>query len=308
MKGITNMAKKGTKIALTYLITIFLTLLIIGVICYLLMQQILNPSKPAESSVPELDPLIAYNDYTPSAEHNKTTLFIFDSEKRLSGTCFLIVRMLATEQKLMVMPIPADTCANLDGTENSIYEFYRTGGSKKAVSAAEAATGVSFDYYIKLNNESFALLADIFGGFDFNVPYNLIYSNPDTGEDTIIREGDIYLDSNILRKIITYPLYNSGEEYRAKMLGIAAADMINKNVMTGFSSHIDDYFSVVINSQIETNFTAYDYAELSEAMKYTADSSDRIAQLITVTGAYNENSLFVLDENFIKAIPELLRV
>lgn len=299
------MAKKSSKIALTYFITIIVTFIVIGGLCYLLLQYLQNPPKDDEGEI-DIVQVNEQEEYSPTEENNKSMLFILDSERRLSGSCFMLARAVSTERRIVLMPIPADTAAYLDGTENSIYEFYRLGGSKKAVSAVEQCTGTKIDYYIKLNNESFSALVSIFGGVDINVPYNLIYTNPDTGEETIFREGNTYFDSSNLRKLLTYPLYNSGEEYRAKILGIAASDLINKNVVSGFSNHIDDYFSTVINSSVETDFTAYDYEEQSEALKYIADSDDRIARLVTVTGAYNENNLFVLDENFVKAIPEWL--
>ena len=303
-KGIFVMAKKSTKIALTYFITIFVTLLIIGGICVVLLRDVMDPDTSG-GTVINIEQMTA-GGYVPTVNDNKTTLFIFDSEKRMTGTCFMIVRMLSTKRELVLIPVPADTYSKVDGTENSIYEFYRTGGSAKAVKAVESALDVDVDYYLKLNNESFADLVSIFGGVSFTVPYNLIYTDPNTGEETIIREGDTYLDFNGLRKVITFPAYNSGEEYRAKMMGIAFTDLINKNIVSGFSNNIDDYFSQVINSTVETNFTAYDYKELSDAMKYVAESPDRIATLVAVSGAYDENGLFVLDDSFIKVVPEWL--
>lgn len=301
------MAKKGTKIALTYFITIIVTLIIIGGICLMLFRYLTAPKEPQDNNIPDIERLVS-DEYVPSAANNKTTLFIFDSEKRISGCSFMIVRMIADDQRIVVMPVPADTYAYVSGTEYSLYEFYRKGGAPQAVSAAENAVGVKIDYYMKLNNDSFSVMADIFGGVDFEVPYNLIYSNPDTGEETIIREGNTYLDSEMLRKVITYPLYNSGEEYRAKITGVLINDLINRNIDESFSSHIDDYFSAVINSSAETNFTAYDYEAQSAAMKYVASSDDRVSQLVTVTGAYNENGLFVLDENFLKSLNERFKL
>ena len=143
---------------------------------------------------------------------------------------------------------------------------------------------------------------------DFHIPYNLEYSNPDTGEETIYREGDLYLDSRDMRKIITYPLYNSGEEYRTKMAGVAVSDLLNRNIASGFSNYVDDYFSTIINSSVETNFTAYDYEEQSGAIKYVVESDANVCQLLTVMGTYNENSLFVLDEDFVKSLPERLNL
>lgn len=301
------MARKGTKIALTYFITIIVTLLVIGGIGYLLLDEIMKPREEKDPTI-DIQHMVSLDEYVPSAENNKTTLMIYDSEKRMSGCCFMLVRMLADERKLVIMPLPADTYANVGGTENSLYEFYRLGGTADAVKAVENATDVKIDYYLKLNDDSFTVLVDIFGGVDFDIPYNMQYSNPDTGEETILREGQTYLDSQLLRKLFTYPLYTSGEEYRAKVVGVAVNDLLNRNIKAGFANHIDGYFSTVINSQVETNFTAYDYEEHSKAMKYIAQNEDKISQLVTVTGEYNENSLFVLDENFLKSVPERLKL
>ena len=300
-----EMAKKSSKIALTYFITIIVTFIVIGGLGYMLLQYLQNPTEKDAEEV-SIMPIDNQQGYVPAEKNNVSTLFIFDSEKRLSGTCFMLVRAVATERKLVIMPLPSDTAATLDGSENSLYEFYRLSGTQKAVSAVESFTGTKIDYYMKLNNESFTSLVAVFGGIDVNIPYNLVYTNPDTGEETIYREGSTYADYNVLRKILTYPLYTAGEEYRAKILGVTASDLINKNVTGSFSSHVDDYFSTVINSPVETNFTAYDYEEHSEALKYIASSNERIAQLVTVTGAYNDNNFFELDANFVRAIPEWL--
>lgn len=301
------MASKGTKIALTYLITIILTLVIIGGIGYWVLEQVMAPKEEEKPAV-QLEQMMTADDYVPVFEDNKTTLIIFDSEKRMSGCSFMLARMIAQERYITVMPIPSDTYAKVGSTEDCIYEFYRLGGINDAVEAVEAATGVEVDYYLKFNNDSFGAFVDIFGGVDFHIPYNLEYSNPDTGEETIYREGDTYIDSRDMRKIITYPLYKSGEEYRAKMTGVAVSDLLNRNIGAGFSNYVDDYFSTVINSGVETNFTAYDYEEQSDVIKYVVESDSNVCQLLTVTGSYNENSLFVLDEGFVKSLQERFKL
>ncbi|MBQ7980420.1 MAG: LCP family protein [Oscillospiraceae bacterium] len=301
------MASKGAKIALTYLITIILTLVIIGGIGYWVLEQVMAPEEEEQPAI-QLEQMMTADDYVPVFEDNKTTLIIFDSEKRMSGCSFMLARMIAEERYITILPLPSDTYAKVGSTEDSLYEFYRLGGITDAVEAVESAAGVEIDYYLKLNNDSFGVIVDIFGGVDFNVPYNLEYSNPDTGEETIFREGENYLDSRDMRKIITYPLYNSGEEYRAKMTGVAVSDLLNRNIAAGFSNYVDDYFSTIVNSSVETNFTAYDYEEQSDVIKYVVESDANVCQLLTVTGAYNENSLFVLDEGFLKSLPERFKL
>lgn len=284
-----------------------MTLLIIGGIGYLLLQRLLNQESKKEE-LPVLDPLVGSEEFDPSEGKNATSLFIFDSEKRQSGSCFMIVRMAAEERKIFFMPIPSNTLADVNGVQNTIYDFYRTGGTKKAADAAESALNIDIDYYLKMDNSSFSVIIDTFGGVDYDIPYNLIYSNPDTGEEVIFHEGETYLESDNMRKILTFPEYRSGEEYRAKITGVIITDLINKNISSNFAENIDNYFNNIINSSIETNYTAYDYKEQSETIKYIASSSERVAQLVTVNGDSDENGNFILSESFIRAIPEWLRI
>lgn len=302
------MSKKSAKIAVTYVVTILVTLLVVGAFGMYMLKLISSKETKDPSQNVVIDQMVSSDEYKPSVSDNRTVLLILDTEKRESASCFLIARFLAVEKQLVFMPLPSNTKAAVDGSSDSLYNFYRNGGTASAVKAVENCTGVKIDKFIKFNKDSFTNIIDIFGGVDYDIPYNLIYDNPTTGEETIIREGETYLDSNTMRKVLTYPNYNSGEEYRAKCLGIIITDMINTNVDANFASHLDDYFSSVINSTIETDITSYDYDEISNAMKYVIRNYDRLATFVLTSGTNDENGLYELDANFVKSITEWLKL
>ncbi len=302
------MSKKSAKIAVTYVVTILVTLLVVGAFGMYMLKLISSKETKDPSQNVVIDQMVSSDEYEPSVSDNRTVLLILDTEKRESASCFLIARFLAVEKQLVFMPLPSNTKAAVDGSADSLYNFYRNGGTASAVKAVENCTGVKIDKFIKFNKDSFTNIIDIFGGVDYDIPYNLIYDNPTTGEETIIREGETYLDSSTMRKVLTYPNYNSGEEYRAKCLGIIITDMINTNVDANFASHLDDYFSSVINSTIETDITSYDYDEISNAMKYVIRNYDRLATFVLTSGTNDENGLYELDANFVKSITEWLKL
>lgn len=302
------MSKRAAKVAVTYAVTIIVTLLVVGGICWYLLNSVLFGEKEDPTDNVNINQMVSSEEYEPSAKDNRTVLLILDAEKRESASCFLIARFLTVDEQVVFMPLPSNTKCMVNGTEDSLYNFYRNGGTASAAKAIESCTGVKPDQYIKFSKASFSTIVDIFGGVDFDVPYNLIYDNTATGEETIIREGRTYLDSTALRKVLTYPNYNSGEEYRAKCLGIAATDMLNSRVDTNFATHLDDYFNAVINSDIETDITAYDYEELSKAMKYVIKNTNRLAMFVPTSGASDENGLYELDANFVKSITEWLKL
>lgn len=307
------MAKKSSKVILTYIITIVLTLIITAGICYVAFSSILFGGKndkeeetPANSI--ELQPMTVLGDYTPSAEDARTVLLILDAEKRESGSCFLIARFVPTEEQFVFLPIPSNTSISSGEGEDTIYNIYRNGGTKKAVEAAESCFGLKIDKYIKFNRSSFSVIADLFGGIDYDIPYNLVYDNPDTGEATVFKSGRQFLDSTSLRKVLTYPNYTQGEEYRSKCLGVAVNDLVTKGTSNGssFANNLDDYFVAVINADIDTDITAYDYDEVKKAMKYVIKNSERISALVLSSGTQNEDGHYVIDEKFLATLPELL--
>ena len=306
------MAKKSSKIILTYIITIILTLVITGGICYIAFSNVIfnkgeDNSDQSPADIP-LQPMTVLGDYTPTMDDARTLLLILDAEKRESGSCFLIARFLPTEGQFIFLPIPSNTSVTSDGEEDTLYNIYRNGGTKKAAAAIESCFGIRSDRYIKFNRQSFSVIADIFGGIDYDIPYNLVYDNPDTGEATVLKAGRQFVDSTALRKILTYPNYTQGEEYRAKCLGVAVNELVESGVSnpTSFAENLDDYFVAVINADIDTDITAYDYDEVEKAMKYVIKSSDSLSTFVLSSGTLNEDGHYVIDEKFLATLPELL--
>lgn len=299
------MSRKGAKMAVTYIVTILLTLAVVGGVIWYMSEYMLNTEKEDPSSGIHLEQMVSDADYEPSDADNRTLLLVLDTEKRQSASCFVITRFLSEEKQVIFLPLPTTTrCPSGE----SLYDVYRNGGTTAAVTAAEQLLGLDIDKYIRFNSDSFGTVVSIFGGVDYDVPYNLIYDNPSTGEETIIREGRTYLDAVTMRKVLTYPNYKAGEEYRARCTGLILSEMLNDGVNSKFAANMDDYFSGVINSDIETDITKYDYDEVSAAMKYVAAESDRISMFVTASGTEDENGLFVLDENFIKSLTEWLKL
>ncbi len=298
------MSKESLKIALTYIITLIVAFAVIGGAAYYIFTKYVRGDKSAgavEQTVTES--VSAENSYAPSEADSMTLLLIYSLEKRQTASCFMLVRILPAEKKLVVVPLQSDICAEVDGMKSTLYEFYRTGGSLQTVKAVENASGIKIDRYMKFDKSSFTVIIDLLGGVQYNVPYNLIYDNTDGGEDTIIKQGNQYLDSSLLSKVITFPNFKNGEEERAKVTGTLIADVLKSNITPGVRSSLDSMFSEVINSSVETNVTAYDYKDKKEALKYLIDpEQDNIVTLVLPSGTYDENKFYVLDEKFVKSL------
>ena len=302
--------KRKAKIALTYFVTIILTIVLLGGTAYFIISNYVfaDPKQaPSIDSSALLDEN-AHESYVPSILDDKTTLLIFDAEKRQTASCFLIVRFLPSERKAYVMPIQSDAEVDNGGTPSTIYEVFRTSGTSKAVSCIENVTGIKIDRYMKFDKDSFTNAMDVFGGVNYNVPYKLVYENEVASEVTVIDEGTQFLDATLIRRVLTYPLYKSGETYRSKVLAMLVSDLFNQNLNKGMSDRLDSCFSTIINSGAETNITSYDYNERKKALEYVLDSTDDAVLPVIPFGEYNQDNRYVLKADFVKALPEMLSI
>lgn len=277
---------------------------LIGGIGYYMLTNYLNGGETdSEMEKIAAGDRISDGAYVPEHGDGRTLLLIYDPEKRQTAVCFILARFAPAENKAVIVPLQTDIACELDGRANTLYEFYRLGGTASAKRAAEKATGVAIDRYIKFNKESFVTFSNYMGNVDYDIPYNLVFENPDTGEKTIMKGGSQILDATSLRKVLTFPNYDGGEEYRAKVVGNLAAALLNSGAKGILKDSTDTVFNDVINSDIETDITKYDYEEDKPAIKYVLENTSSPAQLVIPSGYYNENNCYILDDSFIDALP-----
>lgn len=300
------MSKKTAKIAATYFVTIIVSLLLIGAAGYYALTKYMNMEK--ESGIKPVGGAQSNEseEYAPTEGFGQTYLFIYEPEQRLTAVSFIMARFIPYESKLVIVPLQADVCADLNGRSNTLYEFYRVGGTSEAVKAVEAATNVHIDRYMKFSKENFTLFSNFCGNISYYIPYNLAFENPDTGESTIIKEGEQTLDSVTLRKVLTYPNYTGGEEYRAKVVGTIIADLINSGCKGMLKTSPRTVFNDVINSGVETNITVYDFEEDLRDIEYVLENTTSPVQLVFPSGSYNSNNCYVLEDSFVAALPRWL--
>lgn len=302
------MAKKGTKIALTYFITIIVSILLIGGVAVFLFSRATHKGPSVADIEVTSSTENVSEEYAPSMLDNQTTLFILDAEDRISGSAFVLTRLLPSQTKLLIVPLQSDTMITLNGEEKTLYDHYLTGGVSYARRAVESLCDVSVDKYMKFDKFSFENFVAHFTIVNYTVPYDLIYENEKTGETTVLREGGQAMDPTSMRKLFTYPEFSNGETARNTVIGTIVTEFINSSKDTRFESGIDPIVETVLQSGVDTDITVYDYEFKKEAMQYTIENSNKLAELVMPTGNYDENGAYRLDADFIKSLRSLFAV
>ncbi len=275
--------KKAGSIAVPYLLTIFIAILIIGGGTFFLLHYLgIIDSEKALPEPPKRQVVTA------SYEDNHTILFILDEPSDKYSKTFMLMRSIPKDKKIVFVGIPINTIAIVDGAQQSMSSAYENGGASGAVNFANSIFGIEIDKYMKLDSNAFVKVCDILGGVTYPI-----------SEDIAGFEGDgsdQYLNSEQIEKLITYPLYDDGEIERAYMVSSVFSAMINQTNGMRVSDNLDSSFNTIVN-MTDTDITAVDYRNHKVAIKGMLERGISIASFLILNGekAYED---FIPDEDF----------
>ena len=189
------MSKRSAKIAATYFLTIIISLVLIGGGGYLVISKYLNSSSD-KSSIDNIvidDGASQNAEYSPVFGDGRTVLFIYEAEKSQTSTSFLLARFAPADNKAVLVPLQTDIACELDGTANTLYEFYRLGGTSSAKRAVEKFTGLTVDRYLKFTKDSSTPLLTLWAMWNTTFPTILFSATPPPAKARSSRAAIRYL-------------------------------------------------------------------------------------------------------------------
>lgn len=278
--------QKVGSIAVPYLITIFIGILIIGGGTFFFLRHIgvLNGKKELSEPPPKQIVTTTYED-------NHTILFILDEPDKKCSTTFMLMRSIPKDKKLVFVCIPSNTIALIDGEQKGIKSCYEQGGASEAVSFTEKIFDIPVDKYMKLKSDSFVKICDIMGGVTYPIPEDIAGFNGDGSEQ--------YLNSEQIDKLVTYALFNGGENERACNASALISSMINQSDLVRVSDSFDNSFNSLVN-MTETDITAVDYKKHKVAIKTMLERGDgnSIASFFKMDGS-DADADFIPNQGFL---------
>lgn len=281
--------KKAGSIAVPYLLTIFIAILVIGGGTFFLLHHLgIIDSEKALPEPPKRQVVTA------TYEDNHTILFILDEPTNKYSKTFMLMRSIPKDKKIVFVGIPTNTIAIVDDTQQSMASAYENGGASGAVNFTQKIFDITVDRYMKLDSEAFGKICDILGGVTYPV-----------AEDIAGFEGDgsdQYLNSEQIEKLVTYSLYNDGEIERAYVVSSVFSAMINQTDGLRISDNLDSSFNTVVN-MADTDISAVDYKNRKVAIKGMLERGTSIASFLILNGekAYED---FIPDPEFFEDFRE----
>lgn len=281
--------KKSGSIAVPYLLTIFIGIIVVGGGTLFALRHFgIIDGDDTLPEPPKRQIAIA------SYEDNHTVLFIYDEPANKKAKTFMLMRSVPKDKRVVFIGIPTNTIALVDGVQQSMLSAYESGGSTGAVKFTEQIFGIDVDRYMKVDSAALIKVCDILGGVSYPVAEDIAGFNGDGSEQ--------YLNSEQVEKLITYSLYDGGEVERAYVVSSVFSAMINQNDRVRISDNLDSSFNTVVN-MVDTNITAVDYKNRKVAIKGMLERGNTIGTFLIINGddAYED---FIPDEGFFEDLRE----
>ncbi len=322
--------KKSGSIAIPFLLTFLISLIIIGGIAMIIYDKIDSESSSLLTMTNEAGAL--------SDSDSHTILFVLDlsdsiddsededeeedtdeessedeetydweetgddeeKEAKAEPYTFMIMRSMPVHKQIVFIGLPDNMLA---GQQNkSLTEIYESGGGADVKAAAEFSLEIPIDRYMVFDSESFQKLCNIMGGVNFAVPGNI--------EGFKKSDGLQYLSPDQIEKIVSYGGFGGGEIQRISTAASLITAMTNQTSGARIADNLDNTFEVMVNAT-DTDISALDYQQEKYAvkflMKYSDPNDDETvsdrAKFITPSGTQTSDK-FILDTSFIDDIAQ----
>ena len=265
---------KTGSIAIPYLVTVFIGILVIGGASFFLLKHfgIIDGEKELSEPTPRQVTTTTYED-------NHTILFILDEPEQKCSETFVLMRSIPKDKKLVFAGVPANTITVIDGQQASLKESYTNGGESAAVSFINTLFEIEIDRYMKLDSASFIKVCDILGGVTYAVPEEVEgFGSDGTGQ---------FLNAEQIDRFVTYPFFENGESQRAYTASAVISDMVNQSDGVRLADSLDNSFNTVVN-MTNTNITAVDYKKRKVAVKNMLERGSSISSFFIIDGTNSE--------------------
>ncbi len=272
--------KKSGSIAIPFLVTIFLGLLIVGGGAYAIYRYFGfgGNEKPKEPT-----PQVAL--YVPTEEDSHTMLLMLDSAEapdKKSSVTFVLLRSIPVKKKVVLIGVPSNTIIydSEQGRQLKLREEYDNGGPAAAKSFVEKTFGVTVDRYIKFDSEAFRKACTILGLVSYRVDIDIAGLNSGTLQK---------LNEEQIERYITYSLFDGGEETRAWVAASITESMLNQTDGLRIADQLDSYFDTIVD-MTTNDINVVDKNNYTKAIKYLFENGSGMATCFKLDRASGDSA------------------
>lgn len=283
--------KKSGSIAVPFLATIFIGLLILGGAVFFIYQRYFKKDDTPPAPKARDVKVVSYED-------NHSVLLILEEPEQKCSETFVLMRSIPKDRRILFLGLPSNTIAVVDDQQQSLKGAYERGGGASAASFISSIMDIDIDKYMVFDSDSFKITCDKLGCASYPVDVEMAGLKSDGTLQSLTSEQ--------METFITYSLFSGGEAERAFRAAHMLSYMVNGSDGMYISDSADSIFNEVIN-MVDSNITSVDYKNYKEAIKLLFSQKkqygDNIAVAIQLDGT-TADSDFMPSTNLIEQVVE----
>jgi len=215
---------------------------------------------------------------------------LVNSFEGLSDT-MLLLRFNPRTGQLVVMSVPRDTRALVNGSLTKINEANLDGGpAMTAESLSDLLGGVAIDRYVRINVQGVEKLIDALGGVTVNVPKDMKYQDDSQHLYINLKAGRQTLDGDQALQFLRFRYDDNGDIGRVQRQQTMMRAVIEQTLNPATISRLPKILSV-IQSHVDTNLSV---EELVALVGYGAQTSRSDVQMLMLPGNFSSPEDYVL--------------
>ena len=258
--------KKSGSIAVPFLATIFIGLLIVGGAAFFIYNRYFKKDDTPPVPKPRDVKIVSYED-------SHTILMILNEPDQKCSSTFMLLRSIPKDKRILCLGIPSNTIALVDDKQQKLSETFERGGGGSAASFVSTFMGVDVDRYMVFDSAAFKSTCDKFGCVSYPVDVEIAGMKSDGSLQSLTSEQ--------METFVTFSLFSGGEAERAFRAAHMMSYMINGSEGEYVADSFDNIFSDVIN-MVDTNITSVDYKNYNEAIKQMFSQKTQYGDTIAV--------------------------
>ncbi|MEA5465926.1 LCP family protein [Leptothoe sp. PORK10 BA2] len=208
---------------------------------------------------------------------------LVNSFEGLSDT-MLLLRFNPRTGQMVVMSVPRDTRALVNGNLTKINEANREGGpALTAESISELLGGIAIDRYVRINVQGVEKLLDALGGVTVNVPKDMKYQDDSQHLYINLKAGRQKLDGNQAMQFLRFRYDENGDIGRVQRQQTMMRAVIEQTLNPATISRLPKILSV-IQSHVDTNLSV---EELVALVGYGSQTNRSDVQMLMLPGNFS---------------------
>lgn len=215
---------------------------------------------------------------------------LVNSFEGLSDT-MLLLRFNPRTGQLVVMSVPRDTRALVNGVLTKINEANLDGGpALTAESLSDLLGGVAIDRYVRINVQGVEKLIDALGGITVNVPQDMKYQDDSQHLYINLKAGRQKLDGDQALQFLRFRYDDNGDIGRVQRQQTMMRAVIEQTLNPSTIARLPKILSV-IQSHVDTNLSV---EELVALVGYGSQTNRSDVQMLMLPGNFSNPEEFKL--------------